>query len=58
MPVAGLDIHGGDQPIASHLAGDAENPVRARLDVLAGHQPQQLGGLGQRPIQFVAIQGR
>ena len=39
------------------LTGDAENPVVARLDVLAGHQPQQLGGLSQRPVQVVAIQG-
>src|SRR6476620_4782878 len=44
VPVTGLHIDGGDQPIPGHLAGDTKHPVLAGLDVLAGHQPQQLGG--------------
>ena len=57
VPVAGLDIDGGDQPIPGHLAGDAKHPILAGLDVLAGHQRQQVGSLSGRPIQLVAIQG-
>ncbi len=56
VPVAGLHIDGGDQPIPGHLAGDTKHPVLAGLDVLAGHQPQQLGGMRQRPVQLVAVQ--
>ena len=57
MPVAGLHIHGGDQPVPGHPPGDAKHPILVLLDVLAGHQPQQLGGFAQRPVQLATIQG-
>ena len=47
MPVAGLDIHRGDQPIAGHPLGDPEHPVASGLDVLAGDQGQQVRGVAR-----------
>ncbi|CAN5480817.1 hypothetical protein BH09ACT8_BH09ACT8_49690 [soil metagenome] len=46
VTVAGLDVDSGDQPIPGHPPGDPKHPVLTGLDILAGHQPQQLGGLG------------
>ena len=53
--MAGLSIHGRDQPIPGHPPGNAKHPVIAGLDILAGHQRQQLDRLSECSIKFAAI---
>ena len=56
VPVAGLGIHRRDHPVRGDPAGDAEHPVLAGLDVLAGDQRQQLRRLSRRRLQRLALQ--
>ncbi len=48
VAVAGLGVDGRDDPVLGHFLGDAEPPVVALFDVLAGHQGQQVGGVVRR----------
>jgi hypothetical protein len=46
MPVAGIGIDGGDNPVGGHSAGDGEASVVALLEILADHRGQQSSRLG------------
>ena len=58
VPVAGLGVHGGDDPIRCGPLEDPKAPVRRLLDVLAGHRGQQRRRLGHPRIQPFAPQGK
>ncbi len=56
--MASLGVHRGDHPVPGDLAGDAQHPILARLEVLAGHDGQQPSRLGHHRGQLPAIQHR
>jgi hypothetical protein len=52
----GVRVHGGDDPVSRHLAGDAPAPLDlARFHVLAGHQPEQPNRLGLDGVQVAVL---
>jgi hypothetical protein len=57
VAVAGLRIHGGDDPVGRGALEDPEAAIVGLLDVLAGHDGQQRRRLGQPRIQPLAPQG-
>ena len=57
VPVAGLGVHRGDDPVGRGALEDPEAAVVGLLDVLAGHHGQQHGRLGHPFIQPLAPQG-
>jgi hypothetical protein len=58
VPVAGVRVHGGDDPVLGDPPGDPEASVVVLLDVLADHRGEQLGGLGDAVAQLPALQHR
>jgi hypothetical protein len=56
MPVAGIGIDGGDNPVGGHSAGDGEASVVALLEILADHRGQQSGRLGHLGAERPAVQ--
>jgi hypothetical protein len=54
--MAGLHVDRGNQPIPGHPPHDPKDSVLAGFDVLAGHQPQRVRSLGQRPVHRMTIQ--
>jgi len=58
MSVAALDINGGDHPVGGDTPGDTKHPVVAGLDVLAGHDGQQLRCRGRRAGQVLEEEGQ
>ena len=57
VPMPGLRVDGRDHPVRGHLAGNAQHPVRAGLQVLPQHRGQQPHGLRHRVGQLLAVQG-
>ena len=57
VPVAGLGIHRGDDPVGRGALEDPEAAVAGLLDVLAGDGGQQRGRLGHPWVQPLAPQG-
>ena len=50
MPVAGLGIHRGDDPVPRYFSGDPEHTIDG-FEVLAKHARQQHGCFTDRPFQ-------
>ena len=44
VTVAGIGVHGGDDPVRCHTVADVGNAVLGEVNVLAGHGGQQGGG--------------
>ena len=63
MPMAGLRVHGGDDPVLRDPPRDLEHPrlpalALGLIEVLTQHRRQQLGSLRHRRTERAAIEER